>query len=122
MDEHLKNEILSSLELEGAASLEEKSIQLIIANRLQADKLIDKSSGLSRFRSSALKNFQLILGQPLSLRILNPLTIRCCLCGKAINYPCWYFSQKLLINWFNYFVCFDALSPSKPSTKCMKRG
>ena len=83
--------------------------------------ILNLSSGLPRLQTHVIKRFSLIISQPLALTTFNPFEVRCCLCRSVIRYPAWYYSIKYAVNHFHYFICFDASSPDKPSTKCYRR-
>lgn len=113
-----KNEILKSIEIGGAADDENKSVKNIVADSSHRQMVLSSSSGLARIN----RPFKLILSTPLALKALSPFEIRCCLCRKVISYPCWYHNVRYAINNFHFFVCFDASSGGKPTTKCLRRG
>ena len=115
-----KDEILNSISLQGAASDENKELKVIISSRSHTFSILDTSSGLPKIRSSVINKFSFILSQPLTLKALSPLSIRCCLCGRVISYPSWYYSVRYAINQFHYFICFNA-SPERPIAKCYRK-
>ena len=84
-------------------------------------QILDLGSGSPRIQRTALKRISQIFSQPRELSTLNPFEIRCCLCHEVIRYPAWYYSIKYAVNHFHYFICFDNLSPDKPSTRCYRR-
>ena len=120
LSDDLKRQIISSISTEGAASEENKSVNVVIGNKTNLSHVVNYSSGLPRIKSHI--KFHLILSQPEALRGLSPLQIRCCLCSRIISYPAWYYNVRYAVNQFNYFVCFDRDSNDKPNTKCYKRG
>ena len=110
-------EILDSIRLTGTATAE---IKVIIG--ADSSQLLDYSAGIPRLRRSLANKFNLIISKPDD--ISEGETIRCCLCKKVIfntHYPVWYYSIKYVASYFHYFICFDASSPDKPSTKCYRR-
>lgn len=122
MEEHEKKQILKSIALTGGASEESAKTMPIIANLDQAkDSLIDRSGGLPRIKAHLTKKFNLILAQPLAIREMSSLEIRCCLCGNVISYPAWHYVVKFTLNVMHFFVCFDSSKTDKPTTRCMRR-
>lgn len=121
IDEKEKNEILKSISTEGASLEENKTIHLILGSRNNLNHIAGTGSGMLRIYPSISKKFKLIISQIEMLKNLSSFEIRCVLCKKVINYPCWYYSVKYAVNHFHYFICFDAESPSKPSTRCYRR-
>lgn len=119
IDETLKSSILKSLELTG--SVDSESSAIIVHVNKSLDNVIDSSSGRKRIRPSKEKMFGLILSQPLSLRAISSLEIRCLACGRVISYPAWHYWIAFSVNVFHYFVCFDGREPSKPTVNCKNR-
>jgi hypothetical protein len=109
----LRDEILESIVKYGKA----EEIKL----NINVDSILDKSSGSPRIQQTIRRKSVLILSQPLALSALSNLQIRCALCKRVISYPCWYYSVKYAVNHFHYFICFDSVSPSKPSLRCYRR-
>lgn len=120
IDEQLKDSILNSISLTGSVS-EENAIHVPLA-AVDAKQILDITSGIAKIKPSLVKQFKLILSQPLALATMSNFSIRCTLCGKVIGYPCWYHSVKYAVNVFHFFVCFDSASPGKPSVKCYRKG
>jgi hypothetical protein len=110
-----KDDILDSISRFGKT--EEEAIKL----NTNINHVLSFSSGAARIQTTCIRKAKLVLSQPLELAILNPFQVRCVLCKKVISYPCWYYDIKYTVNHFHYFLCFDADSPSKPSTKCYRR-
>lgn len=117
MDEELKDEILKSISLGGG--IEQPTINPIIGNR--PELVLELRGGLPRIKRSLIDKFSLILSQPLIIRALSNLSIRCCLCGAVIRYPAWYASIRYNVNWFHYFICFDGNNSTKPTARCYRR-
>ena len=107
-----KNKILESIALSGAASEENQSTSHKIG--LTPASVIDFSAGLPRARG----DWKLILAQPLTLSILSPLAIKCCICGRTIHYPVWYQVKGYNINTFHYFLCFA--NSDRPKVSCYR--
>ena len=116
MRDELATEILRNIALGGTAT---KTVEPIIGGNL--NKVLNLSSGSPRIQTNVANKFNLIIEQPKEISILNPFEVRCCLCRSVIRYPAWYYSIKYAVNHFHYFICFDASSPDKPSTKCYRR-
>lgn len=114
------SEMLDSISLQGSASEENKELKVIIASRSHIFSILDTASGMPKVRSSVINKFSFILSQPALIRALSPLSIRCCLCGKVISYPSWYYSVRYAINQFHYFICFNG-SNDKPIAKCYRK-
>lgn len=122
IDNNDLDDILSSIELGGAASTENAvENQIILGSRNNLNHIAGVSSGRMKIYPSIAKKFQLLLTQPAMLKALNPFEIRCVLCKQVISYPAWYYSIKYAVNHFHYFVCFDSSQPTKPTTKCYRR-
>lgn len=122
IDNILKDEMLKSIALSGAADAEKaKDNHLILNSRNNLNHIAGVSSGQLRIYPSMVNRFKLTLSQPSSLAILNPFEIRCVLCKGVISYPCWYYNIKYAINHFHFFICFDSGSPNKPTTSCYRR-
>lgn len=119
-DEFAK-EMLRNISLGGSPSLENAEVHVVLGSRNNLTVIMDRSSGLPKIRKEAAAKFTLLVRQPLILEALNAFEIRCCLCKQVIGYPAWYWSKKYAVNHFHYFICFDASSPLKPTTKCYKR-
>lgn len=118
INEELKNQILKSISYSGSADTD---IKMILGSRTNLQHVVDMGSGRPRIHRSIGKRFTLVLSQPIMLANCNPFEIRCCLCGKVVSYPCWYYQVKYAVNHFHYFICFDRDSADKPSTKCYRR-
>lgn len=121
IDENEQNSILQSIATEGSSLEENKPVKIVIAGKNHLQTIVDGSAGIKRIRHSIVNKFVLIVNQPLALRALSPLSIRCCLCSKVISYPAWYHSVQFSVNQFHYFVCFDRNSHLKPNAKCYRR-
>ena len=119
MDKDLQDAILQSIALEGNASDDNKTFTVIIASRSHNKTLLSLNSGTPRFKSHLIHNFNLITEKPLWLSGIHTLAIRCCLCGKVINYPAWYYQVRYAVNWFHYFVCCN---DKTLNAKCYRRG
>jgi hypothetical protein len=115
IDKESQKEMLDSIASTGVTD----SSHIILNGNI--NHVLSFSSGSPRIQTNALRKFSLILSQPLSLQSFNPFQIQCALCKKVISYPCWYFNIKYTVNHFHYFLCFDADSPNKPSTRCYRR-
>ena len=119
MDKELKDSILSSIELSGAASEEKSTIKPNIANTEQAlAHITTRSTGILSIKKHL--KFEMIFSQPLALKVLSNLEVRCCLCRTVISYPAWYYSIKYAVNQLHFFVCFDENSVNKPTVKCYR--
>lgn len=114
-------DILDSISLHGSASEETAKIIQKIANREQAIRLLNLSSGLPRFHSRNISKFELIVGKPEELNQIHQLNIRCCLCNELIVFPAWYYIERFNVNHIHYFVCFDVTSPMKVTARCFRR-
>jgi hypothetical protein len=116
IDTELKDSMLKSIMTSGQT--EEISIQV----NTNISDILNLSSGSARLQSSVVRKAKLILSKPLNLHSLSSLQIRCCLCHKIINYPCWYYEVKYAVNHFHYFICFQpSADNTKPNTFCMRR-
>jgi len=115
LSEEDKKQILDSIEKFGKAEEPE-----ILINRNIRD-ILNFSSGSPRIQPTAAKRATLIMSQPSELALLHNLQIRCVLCHQVISYPAWYYVIRYVVNQFYYFICFDSLSPDKPTTKCYRR-
>lgn len=116
-----KNEVLRSIELGGASSEENKTVNVVLGSRNNLNHIAGRSSGTLKIYPSISRKFSLILSIPSALKTLTPFEIRCVMCKNVISYPCWYYSVRYNINHFHYFVCFDSGSPSLVNTKCYRR-
>jgi hypothetical protein len=117
VNEELAAEMLKNITISGST---ETRIKPIIASHERGlGHVLNLSSGSPRIQTNVINRFILILSQPSNLNFLNPFEIRCCLCSKVINYPCWYLSIKYSVNHFHYFVCFDN-SSAKLTAKCYR--
>lgn len=114
IDEQMKRDLLASIK-------QNVKQNQIIGSPNNVNQITSNSSGSLKIVPSVIKKFKLIFAQPIS-SAFNPFEIRCCLCQRVINYPCWYYKVCYSINHFHYFVCFDSSSSSKPSTRCYKKG
>ena len=121
LSDDLKRQIISSISTEGAASEENKSVNVVIGNKTNLSHVMNFASGMPKIRPNIISRFRLILSQPETLSGLSPLQIRCCLCSRVISYPTWHHSIRYTVNQFHYFVCFDRDSNDKPSTRCYRR-
>ncbi len=108
-----KDSILRDIVLSGKAISENN---ILIGKNIS--HIAGNSSGKLRIHSGIVKKFILITSQPRSLSSLSPLEIRCVLCKKVINYPCFYYEVKYAVNHFHYFVCFS--SSEIVNTNCFK--
>lgn len=113
-----KDEILKSIAYSGST---ESSVKAMIAGRHHLANIVESSTGVMRINRSVVKKFNLILSLPSKLSSFNRIDIRCCLCNRIINYPCWYHVIKFKVNHLHFFVCFDSDSPMKPSVKCYRK-
>lgn len=116
MNKELAEEMLRNIALAGDTTTKVKAI---IGGNLS--HILTTSSGSPRLQTNVINRFKLILSQPSELAIFNPFEMRCALCKKVVNYPCWYYSVKYAVNHFHYFVCFDSASSDKPNCKCYRR-
>ena len=121
MDKDLQDDILRSISLEGAASEENKSVNIVLGSRKNLEHIVSLSGGMPKIKPSVLKAFTMILAQPLALGALSPLSIRCALCGRVISYPAWYYQVRYVTNWFHYFICFDETNSRHATTRCYRR-
>lgn len=119
MDDKLKQEILQSIELAGASAEENIHFRPMIGHN--ASSVIENTKGLPRVKQRLVEQFKLILAQPLLIKALSPLSIRCVLCKRVISYPCWYREERFNVNWFHYFICFNPANPSNVTARCYKR-
>lgn len=94
--------LLKSIELTGSVSSPEGT-KIIINGGLQS--IIDRSSGRARLRPSVVKEFSLIIGQPVELAAFENFKIRCLICNGVISYPSWYMKKEYMKNTFHYFLC-----------------
>ena len=111
-----RTDILNSILLSGNA---ESDIKIETAKRSQ---IMDFNASKPRLKRSLVDKFTLILSKPDF--VLSEQAIKCCLCGRTINFnnaPVWYYLIKYNVNCFAAFICFDSASPSKPSVKCYRR-
>jgi len=122
IDDSTKRDILASIGMEGAASEENKSINIVLGNRLNLQHIAHMGSGMLSLRPHKVKLFKLLLSQPEALTGLSPLAVRCCLCGRIISYPAWYYAIQFAVNHLHFFICFDRDSHDKPSTRCYRKG
>lgn len=120
IDDKTAQDMLKSIITSGAASEENKTIQVILASRSNLSAIIDISSGLPKIRLNVRDKFKLVLSQPIILQAFNPFEIRCCLCNKVITYPAWYLCLRYMVNEFHYFICFDNANSNKPTAKCFR--
>jgi hypothetical protein len=100
-------EILRSIETEGASLEENKTVHLVLGSRSNLNHIAGVGSGTMKIYPSIAKKFSLILSTPESLKILHPFEIRCVMCKKVISYPAWYYNIKYSVNHFHYFVCMN---------------
>jgi hypothetical protein len=119
IDDELAKKILELIESTGAAHEDNQVVSPLIG---RTSEVLDRSAGLPRIKKALADKFILILGQPIALSFLSNLQIRCALCGKVISYPAWYAVVKYAVNQLHFFICFDAASPLKPTTRCYRRG
>lgn len=104
----------------GTYGTADPKFNVLIAGEMQANTILDSSSGFPRINNYNQKKFNLVTSQPLELELFNPSQIRCCLCNKIIRYPAWYRINRYDVNHFHYLICFDPKSPSKVTTTCMR--
>lgn len=122
MNEELKAQILKSLELEGSAETENAQRRnIILGSRNHLTHIINPHDGKPKIRKNIIQRFQFIIGQPKSLSALSPFEIRCCLCGKVISYPAWYYKLEFAVNVLHFFVCFNAASKTEVDASCYRR-
>lgn len=119
LDKDSSDEILRSIGLEGAASEENKSVNIVLGNRANLGHVINLASGLPQIRPNLRNKFDLILSQPEALQALSPLQVRCCLCNRVISYPAWHYHVKYAVNHFHYFICFTG--NNGVTAKCYRR-
>lgn len=115
MDDALRKEILRNIHLTGESS---KGGTVFVSRNWQ--DILKLGEPLARIKPHLISKFSLILGQPLALKPLSNLEIRCTLCHKVIGYPCWYYVVRYHINQMHYFVCFDSHSPGKVTARCYR--
>jgi hypothetical protein len=117
IDDKLRIELLDAA---NQSILDEARKHIIIAS--SSNNIAGVTSGSLRLYPSLIKKFDLIIAKPKSLLAFEWNEIRCCLCRKAISYPCWYYSIRYAVNHFHYFICFQpADDNTKPNTKCYRR-
>lgn len=113
-----KSDWLRSIQLKGG--IDNIKVNPII-NYTEPDKILNLSHGAARIKTNLIKKFAFIVIRPRELDALEYQNIRCCLCRKVINYPCWYYKISYVVNVFHYFICLDSSSLDKPTTACYKR-
>lgn len=106
MDNSLKDALLKSIELSGATAPEKAEV--IIHINKEIDKILDRSSGLSRIRPALLSQFQLALEKPLTLSAISNLSIHCFHCGRIISYPAWILVRNYTKSQLYYFLCCNS--------------
>lgn len=115
LDEQTQKEILESIAKHGKVNIAPLKVNIDIKC------ILNTSSGAARIQPTVVRKAKLILGKPKELEELSPQQIRCCLCHKAISYPCWYYDIRYNVNQFHYFMCFDPSKPDRPTVKCYRR-
>lgn len=121
LDDDTIKEMLKSISLSGSADANAAVFKPVVASKAQAPNILNLTSGLPRISWNYLAKFEPIIGKPTILSPLNSFEIRCCLCNKIISYPCWYYQIRYAVNWFHYFVCFNAMSPRRVTAVCYRR-
>ena len=122
ISDELAKEMLRNIALTGAVNEENSIIKPVIAGIGNLDVIVNRSAGLPRIRDDKVKQFGLIIQQPVLLAILNSFEIRCCLCRRVISYPAWYYEIQYAVSHIHFFICFDSNSSTKPTTRCMRKG
>lgn len=119
LDDKTAQYILDSISLTGEIDKNTAKLQPLIVRT--SERVINRSSGLPKIKPYIAERFKLIMAQPMSIKALNSLEIRCCLCGKVISYPCWYGSERLAMNILHYFICWDSKSAQRVNSNCYRR-
>lgn len=116
--EDWRTSVLKSIAIAGET---EAKITAIIGSRNNLTAILDMSNGSPRLTRTVIKRAVLILYQPSALAGFDRREIRCALCNSQITYPTWHYEVKYAVNQFHYFICFNADTSDKPSTKCYRR-
>ncbi len=101
IDDRLKDEILGSILMDGVSSEENKHKTNIL--NPDSEYLISRANGRAVIRKTLLSHFTLLLKQNLAV---NPLEIRCCVCGRIVTYPVWYMVEDRTYHTIHYYVCY----------------